>query len=73
MCWGICIIKLSGRDTGVTWKEIETFASEEELLYKIDYYLEHEEERKIIAKNGYEKAKEKYSLRERVKELIRNI
>ena len=54
-------------------KEIETFASEEELLYKIDYYLEHEEERKIIAKNGYEKAKEKYSLRERVKELIRNI
>ena len=43
------------------------------MLYKIDYYLEHEEERKIIAKNGYEKAKEKYSLRERVKELIRNI
>ncbi len=52
-------------------RDLETFASEAELLAKIDYYLTHEEERKAIARNGYEKAKEKYSLKTRVGELLR--
>lgn len=51
-------------------KDLETYASEEELLEKIGYYLEHEKERKEIAQNGYRKAKEQYSLRLRVMQMI---
>lgn len=51
-------------------KDLETYSSETELLQKIEYYLEHEEERKAIAKNGYLKAKEYYSLKQRMKELL---
>lgn len=36
----------------VPGREIETYASPEELAAKIDYYLEHEEERRMIALNG---------------------
>ncbi|MDD6056907.1 MAG: DUF3880 domain-containing protein [Clostridiales bacterium] len=51
-------------------KDLETYASEAELLEKIGYYLEHETERAAIARNGYEKAKANYSLRQRVGELL---
>ena len=51
-------------------KDLEVFSSQEELLQKIDYYLKHEEERQQIAKNGYRKAKEKYSLELRVKQML---
>lgn len=51
-------------------RDLETFASEAELLDKIEYYLAHEEERKAIARNGYEKAKENYSLRSRVEKML---
>lgn len=51
-------------------KDLETYSSETELLQKIEYYLEHEEERKAIAQNGYLKAKEHYSLKRRVEELL---
>lgn len=42
-------------------KEIETFGSEAELIDKIGYYLEHEDERKQIALNGYNKVKENHT------------
>lgn len=51
-------------------KELDIYASEEELIDKIRYYLEHEEERKEIARNGYQKAKEQYSLELRVKQIL---
>lgn len=47
-------------------KEIVLFESEQDLLEKIDYYLKHEEERKQIAKNGYEKVKREYTYRKRM-------
>ncbi len=37
--------------------EAEYFGSQEELLDKAGYYLEHEEERKEIARRGYERTK----------------
>jgi ribosomal protein L6P/L9E len=37
-------------------KEIEIFHDKKELLDKIRYYLEHEEERENIARRGYERA-----------------
>ena len=51
-------------------KDLDTYASEEELVQKIRYYLEHAEERKEIARNGYQKAKERYSLELRVKQIL---
>ena len=51
-------------------KDLDTYASEEGLVQKIRYYLEHEEERKEIARNGYQKAKERYSLELRVKQIL---
>lgn len=54
-------------------KDLDIFASEEELVEKIRYYLEHEEEREEIARNGYQKAKEKYSLELRVKQILQTV
>lgn len=51
-------------------KDLETYSDERELLDKIGYYLAHEEERRQIARNGYEKAKAQYSLKQRVRELL---
>ena len=49
--------------------DLETYASEEELLEKCSYYLTHEEERKQIAENGYRKVKEFHSLEQRLAEM----
>lgn len=51
-------------------KEIVLFESEKDLLEKITYYLEHEEERRWIAKNGYEKVKEQYTYQKRLEEMF---
>lgn len=42
-------------------KEVILFQSKEELLYYSDYYLNHEEERKEIAYNGWKKVSENFS------------
>ncbi len=41
-----------------------------ELLDKVEYYLNHEEERKQIARNGYDKVKKYHTYEKRVKEII---
>ena len=38
-------------------KDLVCYSSEEDLLQKTAYYLEHDEERKQIARNGYLKVK----------------
>lgn len=50
--------------------DFDYFLDEEDMLRKIDYYLEHEEERKKIAKNGYEKVKKYHSYKIRLKEMF---
>ena len=50
--------------------DLETYASEEELSEKCQYYLTHEEERKQIAENGYRKVKEFHSLEQRLAEMM---
>lgn len=51
-------------------KEIVLFESEEDLLEKIDYYLRHEEERREIARNGYERVKREYSYQKRLEQMF---
>jgi len=50
--------------------EIVMFKNKEDLLKKIKYYLENEEEREKIAERGYKKMVEKYSMNLKLKEFI---
>lgn len=55
-------------------KEAEFFGTKEELLEKVRYYLDHEDERKRIARAGRERClKSGYSYHERIKEMFRVI
>lgn len=47
-------------------KEVVLYHSLEDAIMKCRYYLEHEEERKEIAKRGYEKVKQAFSYEERL-------
>lgn len=51
-------------------KEIVTFDSVNELLEKIRYYLEHEEERREIAWNGFKRTMRDHTYRKRVFHLL---
>ncbi len=51
--------------------EVDYFTSEEELLEKAGYYLEHEDERKAIALRGYERTKSEHTYDSRIAEMIR--
>lgn len=46
------------------------FESKEDLLQKCDYYLEHEDKRKEIARCGYEKVKEFHNYETRLNEIL---
>lgn len=50
--------------------DIECYGSLEELADKCGYYLEHEEERKKIAVNGYEKVKKYHTYEIRIREML---
>lgn len=54
-------------------KEIDVFYDKEDLLKKIRYYLEHEEERAAIARRGYERAIKDYDAKLNVPQLIATI
>ena len=54
-------------------KDVEVFSSGEELVEKADYYLSHEEKRKKIAENGYEKTRAFHTYETRVAQMIRII
>lgn len=57
-------------DIGV---DLEAYSSIEELVDKCAYYLEHEDERRQIAKNGYEKVCANHTYFHRLKEMIATI
>lgn len=51
-------------------KEIETYSSEQELLGKIQYYLENDKEREAIAEKGYKKVKAMHSYVHRIRDIM---
>lgn len=52
-------------------KDVEVFASKEELADKAAYYLTHDTERQKIAKNGYEKTRALHTYETRIGQMIR--
>ena len=46
--------------------ELPLFDSEADLLDKISYYLHHEDERREIAANGYQRIRQEYSYQARL-------
>ncbi|MBD5497012.1 MAG: glycosyltransferase [Lachnospiraceae bacterium] len=52
-------------------KELILYGSMEEAIAKADYYLKHDELRKQIARNGYQKVKKEFSYPKRIEELFR--
>lgn len=46
------------------------YTDNEDLIYKIDYYLSHPEEREAIARNGYQKVKDNHAYMHRIKEIL---
>ena len=51
-------------------EDLVCFDGLEDLCEKVGYYLEHEEERKRIAWNGYRKVREKHSYIERIRTIL---
>jgi len=47
-------------------KDFVYYTDYEDLLEKVDYYLKHDEKRERIARNGYEKVKERHTYKERL-------
>ena len=54
-------------------QELVLFESKEDMLEKVDYYLENEEERKRIARNGWEKVQREYSYEVQLKKIFERI
>ncbi|MCH5267110.1 MAG: glycosyltransferase [Lachnospiraceae bacterium] len=54
-------------------KELETFETNEELIQKCRFYLEHDDARMQIAKQGYEAVKKQHTLRQRLTGLLTQV
>lgn len=52
--------------------ECVTYRTPEECVEKAKYYLEHEEEREMIAQNGYESAHSEHKYSDRLKTILRD-
>lgn len=54
----------------VPGQDIEIYEDIPDLVYKVKYYLEHEEQRKQIAENGYKKVCTEFNFEHRVKTML---
>jgi spore maturation protein CgeB len=54
-------------------RDLEAYGSMEELLEKCAYYLEHEDIRRQIAENGYEKVKKYHTYPARLADMLRTV
>jgi spore maturation protein CgeB len=52
---------------------LETYSTRDELLEKARYYLEHEDERRQIAENGFKEVNEKHTVLMRVMTIVKTV
>lgn len=57
-------------DDFVPGEDFDYYESKEDLLRKLEYYLNHEDERAAIAKNGHDKIARAHTYRHRVREML---
>ncbi len=57
-------------DDFVPGEDFVFYESKEDLLQKVDYYLDHEEERQAVAKNGHDKVAAGHTYRHRIREML---
>ena len=57
----------------VDGEDYVSYSDREDMLNKIKYYLEHEDERKMIAENGCRKVREEHTYTQRLSEIIGSI
>ena len=71
-CGGFCMTNYQPEvaEYFVDGEDLVMYSSMEDLVEKVAYYLEHEEEREQIARNGYEKLKMNHDLSMIVKEML---
>lgn len=71
-CGGFCLTNYQPEiaEFFIDGEDLVMYSGMEDLLMKAAYYLEHEEEREQIARNGYEKLKKNHDLSEKVKEIL---
>jgi len=71
-CGGFCITnyQVEIAEMFEDGKDLVMYTSREDLANKIAYYLEHEDERAMIAENGYNKVVNEYSINESIKRMI---
>jgi Glycosyl transferases group 1 len=71
---GFCIVEYSPIFAKMfeEGKEIIFFRTEQDLLEKIEYYLDHDKEREKIAKAAYKKIMSKYNFEEILRNLLRS-
>ncbi len=71
-CGGFCLTNFQSEipEYFTVGEEIETYSSQEELIEKCAYYLEHEKRRKEIADQGYEKVRKCHTYPIRVSRMM---
>ena len=57
-------------DDFVPGEDFDYYESKEDLLVKLEYYLNHDDERAAIAKNGHDKVAANHTFRHRVREML---
>lgn len=57
-------------DCYVPGEDFVFYESKQDMLNKIDYYLNHEDERIAIAQNGFERTKENHTYKHRIEEML---
>ena len=71
-CGGFCLTNYQPEiaEYFVNGEDLVMYSSMEDLAIKVAYYLEHEDEREQIARNGYEKLKKNHDLSKIVEEMM---
>lgn len=69
-CWGFLLYQYAPGMELFLRDGADYFSSVDEAIEKIQYYLKHEDKRKAIAYKGYEIGRERFTSKERVKDLM---